>query len=161
MRLPHIIDYVYSDDDLLLDAKVRIAVLDEVLCDDRFEKKFRVRFIHHIGYKLFLGGQVDVKGYFYDKPNGDNGIQSIITPNMQILIPRKKECENTSKIILTKKNVYRIKSKDSFKEVILDENNRPKTINYIMEAYKNFDDSGKGQKGRFYIPGKDYELVVM
>ena len=47
MRLPHIIDYIYSDDDLLLDAKVKLAVIDEVLLDNKFEKKFKARLIHH------------------------------------------------------------------------------------------------------------------
>lgn len=161
MRLPHIIDYVYSDDDLLLDAKVKIAVIDEVLFDNKYEKRFRIRLIHHFGYKVFLGRRFIVKGYFYEKPYGENGIQSIITPSVQLLIPRTENCKDSSKIILTKKNVYKIKTSDTFKEVILDKDNNPKVINYEMEKSKSFIDYGKGQKGRFYIPEKDYEIVVM
>lgn len=80
---------------------------------------------------------------------------------MQLLVPRTNACEESSKIILTKKDVYSIKTSDAFKEVILDKNNKPITIDYKMEKSKSFSDYGKGQKGRFYIPGKDYEIVVM
>ena len=48
MRLPYFIDYIFVDDDLLLDAKVKMAVVDEVIYDVKFEKKFKVRLIHHI-----------------------------------------------------------------------------------------------------------------
>lgn len=110
---------------------------------------------------MFLGRQFVVKGYFYDKPYGENGMQSIITPNIQLLIPRLEKCSESSKVILTRKNVYSIKTSDTFKEVILSESNKPKIINYDMEKIKGFSDYGKGQKGRFYIPGKNYEVVVM
>ena len=41
-------DYIFVDDDLLLDAKVKMAVVDDVIYDEKFEKKFKVRLIHHI-----------------------------------------------------------------------------------------------------------------
>ena len=57
---------------------------------------------------------------------------------MQLLVPRTNACEESSKIILTKKDVYSIKTSDAFKEVILDKNNKPITIDYKMEKSKSF-----------------------
>ncbi len=54
MRLPHIIDYIYSDDDLLLDAKVKLAIIDEVLFDNKYEKRFKIRLIHHFRLQSFF-----------------------------------------------------------------------------------------------------------
>ena len=36
---------------------------------------------------------------------------------MQLLVPRTNACKESSKIILTKKDVYSIKTSDAFKEV--------------------------------------------
>lgn len=161
MKLPHFYDYVFSDDDALVDAKFKLAVIVEQIYDEAYEKKFIIRKIHHIGYHLFLGGQETVEAYFYDKPDGEDGTKSLITADTQFLIPRKISSTNSSKIVLTKKDAFKIKKNDILKEVILDSNNRPTTIDYVMEEQRGFAYEGRGQKGRYYIPQKDYEIVIM
>lgn len=161
MRLPHISDFVFSDDDLLLDAKVQLAVIDKILYNETYDKKFVIRRIHRFGSHLFLGGTETVKGFFYEEPDGENGIKTIITSKVQYLIPRNITCQKTSRIAFSNKNVFKIKRLDKLQEIVLDEKNKPCMIEYEMEESKGFSDVGKGQKGRFYIPSKNYEVVVM
>lgn len=80
---------------------------------------------------------------------------------MQLLIPRMENNINSAKVLLSKKNVYNIKTNDTLKEVVLNKNNKPKLVNYSMEVTRGFCDYGRGQKGRFYVPSKNYDVVVM
>ncbi len=161
MRLPDIYDFIFSDDDLLLDAKVQVVVLDKILYNETYEKKFVIRRIHRLGCHLFLGRQETVKGFFYEEPDGEKGIKTIITSKVQYLIPRNKNFENTSKITFSKKDAFKIRKSDILKEVVLNENNKPCVVDYEMEESRCASYPGNGQKGRFYINSKDYDVVVM
>lgn len=129
----------------------------------KYEQMLIIRRIHHFGHKVWLGRPERIKSYVYEKIDGEYGPISIMTSNNQFIVPRQIcSSSKTAKVALYKKRIYDIKKMEFLKEVVLVDN-KPKTIDYVVEDYRSMTDEGKGTKGYLNINiGKDqYEILVV
>lgn len=159
MKIPHVIDYYWGDDDSIVNIPTKLCVIENV-----GEKKenitiVTIRLIHHFGNKVFLGGKKTIKAIIYEKLNGENGIMHLMDSNTQYLVPRCIGCEDSAKITLYSKSIYHIKERELLKEIVL-ENNRPKVVDYELESFSSFTDEGRGVKGSLYRKGDYNEVMV-
>lgn len=159
MKIPHVIDYYWGDDDSIVNMPTKLCVIEKVGEKDEDNKTtLTIRLIHHFGKKVFLGKKKIIKASIFEMLNGANGIVHIMDLQNQYIVPRCIECENSAKITLYSKSIYHIKEKELLKEVVL-ENNRPKVIDYELEYFTSFSDEGRGVKGSLYTKGGNEVMV--
>lgn len=160
MKIPHVINYYWGDDDSIVNMPTKLCVIETVGEKDKDNKTtLTIRLIHHFGNKVFLGRKRTIKALVFEKLNGANGMVHIMDLENQYLVPRCIDCKDSAKITLYSKSIYNIKEKELLKEVVL-ENNRPKVIDYELESFTSFSDDGRGVKGSLYTKGDNNEVMV-
>ena len=160
MKIPHVIDYYWGDDDSIVNMPTKLCIIEEVGKKDKNNHiTLTIRLIHHFGNKVFLGRKKTIQAIIFEKLSGENGIMHIIDSQNQYLVPRCNDCKESAKITLYSKSIYHIKEKDLLKEIVL-ENNKPIVVDYELEKISSFSDDGRGVKGSLYRKGDYNEIMV-
>lgn len=160
MKIPHVIDYYWGDDDSIVKMPTKLCIIEKVGEKDKFNRtKLTIRLIHHFGYKVWLGRKRTIHAVVYEKLGKENGPINIIDFKNQYIVPRDINCKDSAKITLYPKSIYHIKEKELLKEVVLLDN-KPLVMDYELESYASFTDEGRGVKGSFYTKSENNEVMV-